>query len=227
MQPWWAEPDWWTALGTLALVGVTCAAVLFAWRAFQLESDPVLVVAPPGPDKPEAFNAILPVYVVVTMETLSKGLELRRKLIQPTPESSVTEASNAKLYPWKSIVLGIHNAGRSPALGVTIDCDVVRPVDLKPGEECIGFEPREHEPNVERARDRRHGIQRGRGTVRVPVIAPQSVVYVRIENHIGVQVRVVPAKSGSRIPWIDKKRKPKSIAVVTPDEGFFIDGPSA
>lgn len=165
-----------TAYGTWALVVITGVAVVvggFAARSanetFRLEADPVLVLtqADDGPETAE------PDYVVAGNPSLSEGIVLRTWSRNDDPLPVVEGPDFVdKRRRWSSIILAIHNAGRSPALDAQVPVDLSVGVIARPGSVPVGFEP---DPETSQ-NEPRTGIQRGGGTIRIPAIAAQSTV---------------------------------------------------
>ncbi len=226
----------WALFGaTAALVIITGLAVLFGKRAadsatktYRLEAEPVLVITQSWSD-----NIAEDLYVIAGNPALVNGLVLREKQTGDLPgprfpgfaSTGPTMVTSEQTIPWKHLSLAIHNAGRSPAVQVEVDVEVTCGALQTPGTTMVGFEAdADAGPSDELASSGWiSGIQRGSGVIRLPAIAPQSTVSVRIENYLGTDVQLHPRPQGRQVDWLDDRRAHRTIAVVVADAPYRIN----
>lgn len=192
MCAWWSRPEWWTAIGTVALVLVTGLTVLLggiaartALSTLKLESEPALAFSDSGTPANRTLEDIggrtlvrdpNQWYIVERADGDAKALVFRRALDGDVDKSQSKPPGS---------YLEIKNIGRSPAVGVTITinvkADTLNIVDGKPVPDEIS----------------------GKGNMVVHVLAPNDSVYVGISNKLGVPVKLHPSVWGTRAAWND------------------------
>ena len=225
-----ARATWDLFDATIGLGIITALAVIVGGLAarsanetYRLEAEPVLVITQAETahvDPRLVVNG--PISVVTGAPSLAEGLLLRD--YQQSDEPLLPASASVP----KPIFLEVQNVGRSPALDIQLDFDLMRGALVKPGHEYVGFEPEHaakdaiHTPEFAGLRS---GIQRGGGRVRIPAIAAQSKVYVQIESLIGISVRLTPRSKGTQLD-ISRQRNRRSITVVTPASSFILEGAS-
>ena len=231
----------WALFGaTAALVVITFLAVLFGKRAadsatktYRLEAEPVLVITQSRSRSDADSVSLDRLYVITGNPALVDGLVLRRwergdrsgPRFPDVASTGPTMVTSEQAIPWKSVILAIHNAGRSPAVQVEVDVEVSCGALQSPGATMLGFEAdADAGPSDELASSGRvSGIQHGSGIIRLPAIAPQSTVSVRIENHLGTDVQLHPRPQGRQVDWLDDRRARRTIAVVVADAPYRIN----
>lgn len=193
---------------TLGAVIVGGLAALKANETYRLEAEPVLVVT--ETTQTNLSDALR--YVIDANQSLDKGIILR------------TRQANDDYVPTgqhgETITLSIQNAGRSPALDVTLPMCLSRLASLKAGETCEGF-VEDEAPNEPY---RKQGHQYGHGEISIPAIPRESVAFVSIESLLGVGVTITPGEKGTQVRWTSRKRTTRSIAAITPSTAFVVRG---
>jgi hypothetical protein len=194
---------------TIALVGIGLIGARSAFAAYQLESEPVLVVTcatelryPPT------------IYVIDGNPSLAKGLILRPWRHGDGSEGELRSGS---------LILDIENLGRSPAMTVELDVDLSVGLALKPGEEAVGFDEDPPDDRTESNFPMRSGNVRSLGVIPIPGVAAQGIAQILIASHIGLQTRITVRPFGRQLRWHTKRRKTDTIAVVSPSEPFTVE----
>jgi hypothetical protein len=190
---WYADPGWWAAIGTYALVLVTFAlvgvtftlvvitgaAVFFGKRAadaavtaLRLESEPLLVVTDPRVSPHRRVESLLtgvlvtdPTHWYIVDEDVYHQVWLRRNL---------NELPTTKLKP-PGGYLEIKNVGRSPAVGITLHLFVYT------GEKRTNEQLQEAGPN---------------DFITIDGIGPQSSYFIGISNQLSEAVLKLPGFRG-------------------------------
>ncbi len=228
-----AHATWVLAGATLALVFITGFAVFFgkraadsAAKAFRLEAEPVLVIT-----QSQSNDVTENIYVIAGNPALADGLVLREPRTDDLhgphdpgfSSTGPTSLTPEQTIPWKSILLAIHNAGRSTAVQVEIDVEVTCGALQSPGTTLVGFEADAAAGDALESSGMTSGIQRGSGTICLPAITPQSTALVWVQNHLGTEARLVPLPKGRQADWLDNRRVPRPITVVVADALYRID----
>jgi hypothetical protein len=224
-----AVATWWLVIATGVLVAVTLGAVIVgglaarsATETYRLEAEPVLIVTSTV-DKGEAD---LPRYVVAGNPALAQGLVLRPWVPSDGPTAQqglVAPYGGTTLMP--SVLLDVENVGRSPAVDVEIDIVASIRTSYKPGIEAVGFVA--DKDDVRDTLDwNRMGTQSGTGIVRLPAVGPQRRAQVRVENALGLQVKLDVGQNGRQLRWDTKARKVATIPVISPLGSIRVKSPT-
>ncbi len=211
------------AIATWALFGMTFVAVVVggfaaisAAQTYALEAEPVIVVrqrtlaeAFLATDEEKRRMQAAPLYVVTPNPTLSEGISLRPYAETDDPDYG-RSGRVATPMPKPALVFAIHNIGRSPAVDITIEWEARTPIFLEKPTDL---------------NDLKVGEQVGTGETRIAALAPQDIVYLRIENGTGNSVKLTVKPLGRQTDWRTTRRPKKTIAVVADASVFVLKSP--
>jgi len=201
--PWYASPDWLTALftGGLLLVAVVTAifGLMAAWAAVKtarLEAAPVLVVT-----KPAGKETYSTVEYVIARDPTDRALCFRQRSYEwDEPLDNATGATLSRHYggrpQWPHQTLDVRNVGRSPALSATVSLRFELTPELNTPYDRVATDPKPdnamHGPWTV-GRDFPHRLEQQAeliGSIELPIVPVGETVRVVIENRFFATVRL-------------------------------------
>lgn len=212
------DPTWSAAIATWLLFFVTALAAGFgvpvaiaAAKTFRLESDPVILVRKALFEASStldltlvsAASEVTAAFVVDGMPLVADGIELR--------SARPRDASHPNARVARTTSLIVHNAGRSPAVAITIPISVTTPVHV----DLMHVDPEE-------LSDVRDVV--GFGQIEVHGIEAGASVIVEVKNLLGNAVVLKVAELGTCLRIEGTKRTPKTVPIVALDE-IILPGP--